>query len=218
MLIAGGTGSGKTFLVSYMLQHLSDLYDKIPKKIYVCYSRDQNLYDSFSELTSVPIEFIQGLPQNLVTEPGSLLIIDDLQSESALISHWFTKSSHHYNTNVIFITQNLFLKHPEFRTISLNSHYLIIFKNPRDMSQIANLAKQIKPGHAKFLVDSYRDATYNPHCYLVIDLKQSTPEHLRFRSNIDPTKGYYYVDKSEYSAFENSFDTKSSNQQHGYLR
>ena len=48
------------------------------------------------------------------------------------------------------------------RTISLNAHYLILFKNPRDASQINHLAKQMYPTKSKFMVEAYRDATLPP--------------------------------------------------------
>jgi hypothetical protein len=38
------------------------------------------------------------------------------------------------------------------RTVSLNSHYLVLFKNPRDKLQIRNLTTQMHPSNAKFLV------------------------------------------------------------------
>ena len=36
------------------------------------------------------------------------------------------------------------------RTISLNTNYLILFKNPRDNNQISVLARQMYPGNTKF--------------------------------------------------------------------
>ena len=45
--------------------------------------------------------------------------------------------------------QNVFIKNEEIRTISLNSHYLLVLKNPRDASQINHLAMQMYPGKTK---------------------------------------------------------------------
>lgn len=92
--------------------------------------------------------------------------------------------SHHNNISVIYLVQNLFHKSKEQRTISLNAHYIILFKNPRDMNQITHLAKQMYPGKNKFLQESFRDATSKPFGYLVIDLKQTTPEELRVRTDV----------------------------------
>ena len=52
---------------------------------------------------------------------------------------------------VICIVQNLFHQGKGNRSISLNSHYLVLFKNPRDKLQILTLAKQMYPGQTDFL-------------------------------------------------------------------
>ena len=62
----------------------------------------------------------------------------------------FTKGSHHLNLSVIFITQNLFYKGSQIRDVSLNSQYLILFKNRRDLSQIMHLGRQLYPRKINF--------------------------------------------------------------------
>jgi hypothetical protein len=66
----------------------------------------------------------------------------------------FTRGSHHQNFGVILLTQNLFQKGPHTRTISLNSHFIVTFNNPRDKSQIYHLARQMYPTSSLFLVDA----------------------------------------------------------------
>ena len=39
--------------------------------------------------------------------------------------------SHHLKANVAFVVHNLYDRNPLFRQISLNSKYLVIYKNPR---------------------------------------------------------------------------------------
>ncbi|KAK3105883.1 hypothetical protein FSP39_007749 [Pinctada imbricata] len=68
--------------------------------------------------------------------------------------------------------------------MSLNSQYLVLFKNPRDQLQIAILASQMYPGNASKLLDAYRQAIERPYGYLVVDLKQSTPESYRLQTHI----------------------------------
>ena len=68
-----------------------------------------------------------------------MIIFDDLASElanSKFLTNLFTKGSHHKQLNIILISQNLFQQGREMRTIGLNTEYYIIFKNPRDRSQI----------------------------------------------------------------------------------
>ena len=68
---------------------------------------------------------------------------------------------------------NLFPPGKLSRTISLNSHYFVIFrKNPRDSLGISTLAKQMFPGRTDYLMESFWDATSRPYGYLVIDCHQ----------------------------------------------
>ena len=53
---------------------------------------------------------------------------------------------------VLYLTQNLFPPGKLSRTISLNSHYIVVFKNPRDSLGISTLAKQMFPGRTKYLM------------------------------------------------------------------
>ena len=59
--------------------------------------------------------------------------------------------------------------------MSLNCHYLVLFKSSRDSSQVNHLAKQMFPGHTKYMQEAFQDATKRPYGYLLCDLK---PEYL----------------------------------------
>jgi len=72
--------------------------------------------------------------------------------------------------------------------MSLNSHYMVLFKNPRDVSQFANFARQMYPITSQFAVEAYRDATQEPYSYLLVDLRPEQDEELRLRTNIFPGK------------------------------
>jgi uncharacterized protein YozE (UPF0346 family) len=74
----------------------------------------------------------------------------------------------------------------EMRNISLNAHYLVLYKNPRDKSQIRCLAQQIYPENSKFLSNAYHNATLQPHTYLLLDLHPETTEDYRILTNIFP--------------------------------
>ena len=145
------------------------------------------------------IEFKEGLPQaddySRDNELKKLVIIDDLMRESSnnTVVDLFTKMSHHCNLSVIYITQNLFHQGNGQRDISLNSNYIVLFKNPRDRAQIQHLARQVCPENPKFLQEVYFDATIRPHGYLLLDLKQTTPENCRYRTCIFPFDKYHFV-------------------------
>ena len=89
-----------------------------------------------------------------------LVVIDDLMAETdSRVTQLFTKGSHHRDMSVIQIVQNIFGKNKEQRTISLNAHYIIIFKNPRDKTQIIHLGKQMFPGQSKFVAEAFKSST-----------------------------------------------------------
>jgi len=183
---AGPTGSGKTVLMRKLIKHASSTIDPSPEKIIWYYSEHQP--DLVRELGSM-VEFKEGCPEMNEfdgTQP-TLVIIDDLMSECGdQIGKMFTKGSHHRNLSIWFLVQNFFHHNKELRTITLNAQYVILFKNPRDKQQIKYLARQMYGDDARAMEDAYMAATEKAHGYLLVDLKQSTPDHLRLRSKILP--------------------------------
>ena len=116
------------------------------------------------------------------------------------VSHTFFDSTQKTNGEKVnwCRAQNLFLKTPHHRICSLNTHVLVIFKNPRDKLQITCLARQIYPNNSRFLVDAYTQATEKAHGYLVINLQQSCPEFLRVRDSLFPQDAHFFVNKKGY--------------------
>ena len=94
---------------------------------------------------------------------------------------------------IIHITQNLFQGGKVTRTQSLNTHYLVLFKNPRDRQQILYLARQIYPRKETFVLDSFEDTTRRNYGYLLVDLNPITPEELRLRTENEDKQTYAYV-------------------------
>ena len=186
--ISGQSQSGKSYLVRRLLTHLKELFYPVPTKVIYCYGEYQKEFD---ELHGV--DFIEGFPSDLTQltqgHEQTLLILDDLMGECSgdqRVSDLFTRGSHHKGVSVIYPTQNLFPPGKSSRTISLNSHYFIVFKNPRDSLGIATLAKQMFPRRSQYLMESFHDATKKPYSYLLIDCHPQTREELRLRTNILP--------------------------------
>ena len=69
----------------------------------------------------------------------SLIVLDDLMDSaySTKVIELFTKGSHHGKISLVLITQNLFHQGLSSRDISLNSKYIVVFKNPRDKTHCA---------------------------------------------------------------------------------
>ena len=147
-MVAGMTGSGKTVWVQSLLQRAQTVIDQPPERIIWCYSQWQPAYNQL--LMMIPtIEFVKGIPESLENDYNirnirNLIVIDDQMIEAGKdnrIVNLFTKGSHHRNLSVIYIVQNLFHQGKGNRSISLNSHYLVIFKNSRDKLQMLTLSQ-----------------------------------------------------------------------------
>ena len=124
---------------------------------------------------------------NPFKDEGSLLIFDDsMNSVNSDFEQLFCNLSHHSNCSIIFLTQNLFFKDKSFRTMSLNSHYIVLMKNDRDKQQISILSKQISPYNSSYIIQSYQEATKKPYDYLLLDFRADSQPLIRARSNIFP--------------------------------
>ena len=190
-IISGPSGCGKSRLVDRFLRDVNNLVTPPVEKIFYHYSEWQPLFEKMQ--TEYGVEFREGLPEkeDITSDrgeprPHTLLILDDLMSSSnqKVVADIFTKYSHHWNVSVIYITQNLFQKSSEFRTMSLNAHYMVVFKNPRDMGQIGSLSRQVFPSKGMALSNIFSHELKRPHSYLLLDFKQSTPDDLRVRSSL----------------------------------
>lgn len=181
-LLSGPTGSGKTSFIKQFLIERDELIDTYIEEVIYCSPETQNVDES------IPYTKLhRGIPDISLfndLKPRIVILDDLLSSVDANVVELFIRGSHHFNLSVIFIVQNLFSKNKGFRDISLNSHYIILMKNPREKQQINTLARQISPDNSRFICDAYKDATEKPYGYLVLDLHQETPEQHRVRTNI----------------------------------
>ena len=186
-IVSGPTSAGKTTLVKKIIQNLSDIFVPVPTTVFYCYNEYQ---PSYIEMQSWPnLKLCEGLPElsELKTGHPTLLILDDMMQEmkkNDKLTTIFSRFSHHNNCSVLHIVQNVFYE--GLRTARINCHYLLVMKNPSDQLQIQTLARQLFPRKQKFVLEAYFDATAKPFSYLLIDMHQLTPDHLRIRTNILP--------------------------------
>ena len=92
------------------------------------------------------------------------------------------------NISVILVLHNLFQQTKSIRTISLNTNIFVLFRQARDQSSITTLGKQMFPGNARYLLDSYKMATDKPFGYLFINLN-SKDRNLMLTNNIFEKEG-----------------------------
>ena len=199
MTLAGNRRTGKTHFTKTLLLRNRELITSPPLDSIIWFhgASQQNVHDELAgalQTHGQRIEFVRDLPregdktlQDLVAErPGQrkLLVFDDLMdkaSNRADVAALFTHGRHE-DVSVVFLTQNLFHKSKYARDMSLNTDYMVLFKNPRDPSMITHLGQQM--GNVKFLKQAYRDATTDPFSHLLVDLRSETPDTLRYRSRV----------------------------------
>lgn len=191
MTIVGPSGSGKTLFTVRLLKYgrTGKIFSEPLGKIHWLHGAEVELGSTHSELSKLSnITFYKGFKDGWMenAKRHDVIVIDDLMSEAKneeSLESLFTRAARHRGIFVIYLTQNLFTRNS--RTRNLNSHYLVVFKNPRDSMTIDYLARQMQPKARKFLMDAFDDATRNkPHGYLFFDFTQQCPDHVRIRTDI----------------------------------
>ena len=185
MCIAGPSHSGKTTFVMELLDHRNEVFDCTPNRVVWCFGIYQHALNSMLEEKGYVLH--NDIISTSEIQPYDIIVLDDLFHEgknSQDVTAMFTRAAHHKPCFIIFIMQNLFPPGKDSRTRSLNTHYLVIFKNPRDKSQVEFLARQILPRNPKTLIHIFEAATESPHSYLFLDLTQECPDRFRFRSHL----------------------------------
>lgn len=221
IIFSGPTGSGKTEVVEYGLINPKKMLEIVPDILIIYYAKMQDAYANIKRHSPIKTIILRlGKPEEyeLTFDKSkiTLIVIDDLMDEiedDVNIANLFTRGSHHDNVSVIILTQNLFPKGKVSRTISINAQYFVLFKNPRDASQIMHLARQVMPGNSREMVQAYKMATEKPYGYLFLDFHQKTPEFLRMQSNIlnkDDKHTIVYVTNDQYKSIKKDFKALDS--------
>lgn len=183
--VSAATKTGKTEWTKNLVRNAKYLIKPAPDKIYWAYGNWQPGYNEIAHL----VTFIEGIPSQTMFQDTSnkLLICDDLMRDFKKdeISQLFCQGSHHWNLCVVHIVQNLFFNQA-LRTARINSHYIILMKNPSDRLQLLTLCRQIFPGKQKQFLEAYDDACAEPYGYLLLDLSPATDDNMRLRTKIFP--------------------------------
>ena len=152
--------------------------------------RDQNNFPVFKKFKTLP-KSVEEIKDIFIAYPKStpkFVVFDDYLDEvGPALKHLFTVLTHHYNCFTIFLSQTLFDKTKDLRTLSINTQYMVLFNNPRDQMSISQLAKQVFPGKVDLLNQAYKKATKGrAYGYLLLDFHQRQDDQIRLRSHIFP--------------------------------
>jgi len=181
ILFSGSSQSGKSTAASRLIK-LSPFDKKFTNIYYFC-----------SPDTKVPpldenVKIMRNLNLKCI-QPGSLAVFDDMYQalgNSEEFCSYMTTKSHHCDISIIIIQQNFFSSREckYGNIISKNSDHVFLFKSPRENTTIRNLALQAEPTRWRQLVDAFQQSTATPYSYLHMDFSQSTPDVLRYKTNV----------------------------------
>jgi hypothetical protein len=200
MGVYGSRLSGKTVFVKNLLLMQNDIINEPFKKVIWIYNSWQE--DLFRELMNgdFQIKFLDDLPdfKTMKKQENTVIVIDDYMEEASKsdeVEKLFTRGRH-LNISVIFLSQNLFHQGKHSRGMTLNTDYMVVFRNVRDVTQIATLARQMYKNKSEILIDAYEMATKKPYGNLVIELRPNGIDQIRLRSNILDSIKRAYVPKN----------------------
>ena len=186
ILISGPSRCGKTFFLKNLIENL-DIFSKSPPQIItLVYKVMQPIYNELG--VNYLLQDCENLKERLfkIANGRSMLcIFDDMINSTNLnnISNLFLVDGRHNNLSMVFITQKLFVNNDNYREISQNSDYFIIFKNPRNMQEIRHLNTQMCPGKNELSL-YYKLATLQPFSYIMINLTQECDDKVKYLSNL----------------------------------
>lgn len=190
-----------------------DMFSNRPDGYLLCYKCYQPLYDKFAAILGDKLEFCEGMPsyediERLTsTNKHTVLMLDDLSHEwnnSELGLQTITAYSHHKNMSVICIQHSVFMRGCRHaREISLNQHFIIFTRSPRDGYQLKYLGQQIFPGKSLMIADAYEEIVANSldrYPYMVLNLSPAEKPIHCIMSHIFPSdpEMFVYVEKKKH--------------------
>lgn len=183
MIVCGQSGAGKTSFIHKLLLNLEAVTEQQYGRILYAYGVFQPLYREIAKIPNV--EMVEGTVKDMKkSDVPTLVVFDDLFLETTKDTASLFTRLRHLNLSTIFVCQNFFHDCKYMRTVTRNAHYLVFFRNPRDVNQIATLSRQMFPGNSRFLPEALKQPTVQPFSYLFIDLKPTTDERLRVCNDI----------------------------------
>ena len=202
MGLFGRRESGKTYFVTELLRKQESMIKGPFKKvIWICKTFQHEVYEKLMQEQQFEIEFMDELPNfdAIGKQESTAIVLDDLMTEASnneQVCALFTRGRL-LNVSVIYLSQNLFHQGKYSRDINLNLDYIVLHKNPRDLTQVKILGQQMYPHAKHFLSWAYNDAVNKEqYSHLVLDLKPYTDNSLRVRSKIFEQFPIFYIEKN----------------------
>ena len=192
LAIAAPSFSGKTCLVSKLIEHRVFCIDQPVRSIKYFYSIFQDKYDEIERANPI-VTFHKGLPTHAqideVSDPNHLdmLVLDDLGEvvgNSEFLLEMATFGVHHKNVILVNVVHDLFGNGRHRKTQSASTHLWCLLRNRSSPNQILTFAQQRFPGRVRNFLEAYRDATSVPYGFLFVNLHPHGDELFTVRSGI----------------------------------
>ena len=176
MILAGSSGSGKTYFAGELLKR-NNLFEEAISNIYYyypCYLKESPV--DWHQTLDIPVIYNFGLPskEDLTKLPkNSCVVLDDSFDEavkSSAIDHLFRVISGKRRLAVMIMTQNNFTKGKYGREIRNCCNFSVLFRNCCDTSINENIARMA--GLSKAFSAAKLDLTGVEYPYMFIDQSQ----------------------------------------------
>ena len=191
-ILVGPSNVGKTQWLLSLIQQRDEMFTPTVTRVIYCYMAFQEIFDR-SLKNGDGVEFVQGMDFTIRPGDRTLLILDDLQLQSygKQIAELFTVRCHHDSISCLYVSHTVFQNDPSYRVASLNAKYFILFKSIRSVGQVNHLARQLfaNKTQSRNVIRAFEHSTRQRYTYLLVDLTQNTPNHLRLRTQILPSEG-----------------------------
>jgi hypothetical protein len=219
MTVCGPSQCGKSHFIAKLIKNHDELiYPHVDKLLYL-YSADQPNYDDIKKQirdnantsTLQTCEFLdcnKGIPaiDEIKAKMGkaTLLVLDDLMVIATAnstnlmnLNNIAYRDSHHSNTSVIFVCQNLNFGSGKLRNCRVNSQYHVMFRSLTDFRDIEMIANNKKISQS-VLHKILNDIGKKQYPYLCFDGSPKSFANTRVRAGIFPDEetAIYDTDKN----------------------
>ena len=201
MIVAGPSRCGKTYWVINLLLNAKERIKPVPEKIVYCYAHWQPKYELLKEHID-SVLWHEGMPSKLFLDEisNAIVVLDDLMAESvnnSALMGIFTERSHHQKISVILLMQNLYQQGKGSVSIQRNAQFLVLFKNPRDRSQIKTLAMQMFPEKWRKFLEKFEHETNKPRGKVILDFSLDTSDENRIVKSCDLKDFFQKAEKQQ---------------------
>ena len=185
--ISGPSRCGKTTFVIDLIDNIFNISSTPPTFIIYVFKVWQYKFDEMTKV-NIFLEDDESIVEKIMGYSRGqplLIIFDDMINSKSLpsLAPLFNVDGRHMNLSLVFLSQRLFVNDEHFRQISQNCDYFVLFKNPRNSSEIRTLANQMTPTTME-LVKIYLEATKSPFSYLFINLTQEACRDTKYLSDL----------------------------------